>query len=145
MGVTNKCRTQTVMINISYHGHGVYIPMLIIFFFHFAFLNNISFQNPSVASGSSCGYLAVCLTIEGAPCPLSWHQPPIAYAARSVVWAYNAGVYLPVCSCPFVYNCASTNVCMRYSATLREEITKIINVKFATEVYIKNIKAYDTV
>jgi hypothetical protein len=44
MEVTNKGRIQTLMINLSCHGHGVYVPMTIKFF-HFAFLNVTSFQN----------------------------------------------------------------------------------------------------
>ena len=59
MGVTNKGRIQTIMINIICPGIAVYVPMSITFFFHFLFLNIISFQKPSDASGSSCGYLAL--------------------------------------------------------------------------------------
>jgi hypothetical protein len=113
--------------------------------FPFCFLNIISFQTPSSASASSCGYLALCfndLRHTESVILTSATPPPAPQLTLQEVWSVDIK-YRSLSLCVFILSrhvYKYMHACVRQSAIFSQEITKIIYIKFGTEVYNETMK-----
>jgi hypothetical protein len=119
--------------------------------FPFRLLKCYSISKSSDASGSSCGYLVLCLkdwrgtvsfimtSAPRPPPPLHTHSLLCKNCSLGV-YTTQESVYLHVCLCLYVRiyvcMCSCMYVCMRHSAIFNQEITKIIYINFATNFFI---------